>query len=121
MMTLNLRCNPRPRPFEEPNQPSRSRQCLAPLRTYAQSSLTSSSLILSRQAGMAGDLPLSTALRKRSKSSLGNLRRSKVTPRGATISRPWQLTHLAPQVDVIGPRADREEDPDRRYREERRE
>src|SRR5215470_3046605 len=41
---------------------------------------------------MAGGLPSRTALRKRSKSSLGNLRKSKVTPPGLTISRPWQVT-----------------------------
>src|SRR5262245_61399746 len=63
-----------------------------PPRTYAHNSLRSSSLILPRQGGMAGGLPSSTALRKRSKSSLGNLRRSKVTPPGLTMSRPWQVT-----------------------------
>src|SRR5260370_33344796 len=66
-----------------------------PPRTYAHSSLRSSSLILSRQGGMAGGLPSRTTLRKRSESSLGNLRKSKVTPPGLTISRPWQVTQKA--------------------------
>ena len=45
---------------------------------------------------MPGGLPLSTALRKRSKSCLGNLRRSNVMPPGLTMSRPWQLPQNSP-------------------------
>jgi hypothetical protein len=72
--------------------------------------LRSSSLILSRNDGMAGGLPLSTALRKRSKSSLGNLRRSKVTPPGfdhvaAVAGHAEVAVDIAPEIGVIGLRA----------------
>ena len=43
------------------------------------------------ERGHAGPLPFSTAPRKRAASSFGNLRRSKVTSPGLTMSRPWQV------------------------------
>ena len=42
---------------------------------------------------MAVPLPPSTEVLKRAKSSLGNLRRSKLSVPEMTMSRPWQLEH----------------------------
>src|SRR6516165_2861766 len=74
---------------------------------------------------MAGGLPSSTALRKRSKSSLGNLRRLEGDAAGighvaAVAGHAEVVIHLASEIGVVCPRAGGERHANRQRPEDKR-